>query len=416
MALFAQKGGRKDKIECYLAVDIGTEFIKCLVFEKQGKVGVVLGKGLARHSSGSMRGGMVINIPEATTDIKQAVDAAVKDAGVKPESLIMSLPGDLVESLVTTVHYRRARPEAHIDTAELKNIVYKVQWKAYEQIRQLMAGQAESQPDVKLINTTVIDTRVDGYKIDNPLGFQGGTVSLSIFNSFAPLVHLGALQTIADELELDLLSVAAGPYGLTKSLAIKSPEFSAIFVDVGAHTTDIVVVHEGGIVGIQSFALGGYAFDRALASHLKLSLERAEQVKIDYARGLLDKRSEAKLRDALRHAALTWARGVANALDEFNHLDVLPNRIFIGGGGAKLPEIRNALMTKAWAKDLPFAKKPYPSIMELSDIPDLSVREGLSLDLADMVALGLAHLMLESDTSEDVVGGMLRSIVLSMQV
>lgn len=418
MALFATKGGRKRSTEYFVALDTGTDWVKCLIFAKtEAAPAKVLGKSMLRHMPGSMRGGMVINIPQAVVTFKEGVDAAAKQAGIRPASLLMSMPGDLVKSLVTTVHYHRAQPESHIDSAELKNIIYKVQLKAYEQMRQLVAKeQEEGQLDVKLINTTVVDMRVDGYKITNPLGFQGGTVTLSIFNVFAPLVHLGALQAIADELEMDLVSVAAGPYALTRCLTTNEVELNSVFIDVGAQTTDLVVVSEGGISGIQSFAFGSAAFDQALASELKLSGERSEQTKIDYANDLLDKRSAAKLQPVLQATALVWARGVVQGLREFTHLDVLPNHIFIGGGGAGLPEIKNSLLTKAFTQPLPFTKKPYPSVIESTALTGVQLAEGVELERSDLTALGLVYLTLVTETPEDIVATLLKRIVLSMQV
>ncbi|MBN2585583.1 hypothetical protein JXA59_02955 [Patescibacteria group bacterium] len=418
MALFGQKGGRKKSTDYFVAVDAGTDLVKCLVFSKTDGVGAtILGGSTVPHVDGSMRGGMVINIPEAAVTFKKAVETAAHQANVRPTNLIMSMPGDLTKSLVTTVHYHRAQPEAHIDSGELKNIIYKVQLKAYEQMRQLMVKeQEEGSLDVKLINTTVVDMRVDGYKIANPLGFQGGTVTLSIFNVFAPLVHLGALQAIADELELDLISVAAGPYALTRCLTAHDENLSGIFIDVGAQTTDLVVVSEGGIAGIQNFALGGNAFSRVLASELKLSEDKAEQTKVDYGEDLLDKKSKGKLQPILQSVALMWARGVTQGLGEFTHLDVLPNRIFIGGGGAALPEIKNALMTKAFAEGLPFTKKPYPAVIESTELNDIALAEGVNLNRTDLVAAGLVYLTLATETPEDVVGTILRRIALSMQV
>jgi len=418
MAFFGQKGGRKKSTDYFVAIDVGTDLVKCLVFSKTTDAPVkILGKSIVPHVPGSMRGGMVINIPEAAVTFKKAVDGAAHQAGARPTNLLMSMPGDLVKSLVTTVHYHRAQPELHIDSGELKNIIYKVQLKAYEQMRQLMAKeQEEGSLDVKLINTTVVDMRVDGYKIANPLGFQGGTVTLSIFNVFAPLVHLGALQAVADELELDLVSVAAGPYALTRCLTAHEENLSGIFIDVGAQTTDLVVVSEGGIAGIQNFAMGGNAFSRALSAELKLSDDKAEQTKIDYASDALDKKSRAKLQPILQSAALMWARGVTQGLREFTHLDVLPNRIFIGGGGAALPEIKNALMTKAFIEGLPFTKKPYPAVIESTELNDIVLAEGVNLDRSDLVAAGLVYLTMFSETPEDVVGTILRRIALSMQV
>lgn len=417
MALFGPKGGRKKTADYFVALDPGTDLVKCLVFSKtEGSPTQVLGKSSILHTAGSLRGGMIINIPEAAITLRTAVDAAIKQANVRPSNLLISMAGDLVKSLVTTVHYHRAQPESHIDSAELKNIIYKVQLKAYEQMRQLVAKEQEEGPlDVKLINTTVVDMRVDGYKIANPLGFQGGTVTLSIFNVFAPLVHLGALQAIADELELDLISVAAGPYALTHCLAKLGESFSGVVVDVGAQTTDLVVMSEGGIAGIQSFAFGGEAFTRALVSGLKISDDKAEQTKLDYASDLLDKRSADKLQPILQDTASVWSRGVAQGLREFTHLDVLPNRIFIGGGGAGLPEIKNSLLTKAFIQGLPFTKKPYPTVIESAELMGITTAEGVTLDRTDLVALGLVYLINTTETPEDIVGSTLRRIVLSMQ-
>lgn len=416
MALFVINKGHKRRGESYVALDLGTEVIKALVLENQTNQCHVLGKGRAMHQAGTMRGGMVINIPEVATAVRRVVDMASQQAGIAPQKLLVSLSGDLVKSLVTTVHYHRARPDSHIDANELKNIIYKVQWKAFEQIRSLVAKEQEdAELGVKLINTTVVDVRIDGYKVANPLNFQGGVITFSIFNAFAPLVHLGATQALADELGLDLISVAAGPYALTKSLLIDNPEFNAVFIDVGSGLTDVAVVSEGGIFGMQNFALGGNAFSRNLASGLKIPLERAEQIKLDYSGGLLDKRSAAKVSKLLKPTAKLWAQGLAEALDEFNHLDVLPSKIFVAGGGAALPEIKSILLGKAWSEHLPFSKKPAPALIVPTDVPNTVLDNQVEIDLSDMVVLGLAQLSLGETAKEDIIGGILRRIVLNMQ-
>ena len=412
------KKREKQKLgEDYVAIDVGSEFVKCLIFRKENNHCFLLGKSRVKHSEGSMRGGMIINIPQALGTINEAYNKASEISKIKPTSLIMSLPGDLVKSLVTTVHYHRNYPESHLDATELKNIVYKVQWKAYEQMREVTAKiKEEAIPDVKLINTSVIDTRVDGYKITNPLGFQGGTVTLSIFNAFAPLVHLGALQSIADEINLDLISVAAGPYALSSSLLANQPDFSAIFIDIGSHITNVIVINEGGLLGIQSFAMGGNMFTKQLAQNLKLSNEKAEEVKIKYVLDLLKKKKlKGQIKEIFKQTALTWVDGVSVALEEFKHLHILPNKIFISGGGSNLEEIKNSLMTKKWSENLPFSKKPYPAIIDLDDLGFFTAQNDIKIDLFDTVVLGLAYLTLESDLKEDVISSMLRRIILSMQ-
>ncbi len=417
MFKWGKKGGKQKQGEDYVALDVGSEFVKCLIFRKENNHCLLLGKSRVKHTEGSMRGGMIINIPQALTTINEAVNKASEISKIKPTSLIMSLPGDLVKSLVTTVHYHRNHSESHIDATELKNIVYKVQWKAYEQMRELTTkNQEEIVPDVKLINTSVIDVKVDGYKITNPLGFQGGTVTLSIFNAFAPLVHLGALQSVADEINLDLISVAAGPYALTSSLIAGQSDFSAIFIDIGSHITNVIVINEGGLLGIQSFAMGGNMFTKQLVQNLKLSNEKAEELKKEYANKALGKKKlNDQIKAIFKQTALTWVDGVAVSLEEFKHLHILPSKIFISGGGSNLEEIKNSLMTKAWLKNLPFSKKPYPAIIDLANLDFFTAQNDTKIDLSDTVVLGLAHLTLESNLAEDVVSSMLRRIILSMQ-
>ena len=56
----------------------------------------------------------------------------------------------------------------------------------------------------------------------NPVGFQGRHVRISIFNAFAPLVHLGALQSVASQLDLELLEIVAEPYAVARVLGARA--------------------------------------------------------------------------------------------------------------------------------------------------------------------------------------------------
>lgn len=417
MALFATRKPKKSYSKSvYAAIDLGTEFIKCLVFETKEDNCVCLGKSAVQHTVGSMRGGAIINIPQIAIDLKKALEQATPEKVQQPNRVVMSLSGDLVKSLVTTIHYHRNVPNDHIDSNELKNLIHKSQWKALEQIRQLSSKENNNgQLEMKIINTTIVDTRIDGYKVSNPLNFQGNIVSLSLFNAFAPLSHLDSLESVANALDLEIVSIVAAPYALTKSLLVDNPEFSAIFIDIGAHSTDVAVVHEGGIFGMQSFALGGEAFTRKLAVDLKITPIQAEKIKIDYSKKMLDKRSEAKVKKSMQTIAATWSRSVAESLDEFSHLDVLPQEIFVGGGGAPLPEITKSLQTKSWAESLPFTKKPKAILLQGQDVSCLKLPETISLNSNDFVVSGLSNLILNLPDRTAELNSILSRIMTNMK-
>jgi hypothetical protein len=107
--------------------------------------------------------------------------------------------------------------------------------------------------------------------------------------------------------------------------------------------------------------------------------------------------------------------GVELGLKEFSDLKLLPNRIYLTGGSASLPELRRVLLTKDWASELPFSSKPYPEIIPADNIDNAIDEVGLDWGPQDLPPLGLAKLLLDLTSENDVVTAMLQSIIRSMK-
>ncbi|MCX6763983.1 MAG: pilus assembly protein PilM [Candidatus Moranbacteria bacterium] len=405
-----------------LSLDIGTEVVKALVFridEETGN-GVVTGVGRSRQRLSDMQSGAVSDISGVIENSKKAIEAAKSKAGIKRvQKAIIGIAGELVKGTTTTVHYERINPEIRIDLPELKNIVQKVQWKAFDRIRQQLAWETgHSEIDIKLINAAIVDVHIDGYRVMNPVGFQGRDVSIAVFNAYAPMIHLGALQTIADELRLDLLSIAAEPYAVARSMGFDDMvDFNAIFIDIGGGTTDIAVVRNSGLEGTKMFALGGRAFTKRLAQELGIGFEEAEILKIKYAEGRLGSDVSDKIEAILQDDCEVWLSGVELALSEFADSDNLPYRFFLCGGGSGLPGIKKVLMDQSWFKNskLPFAKTPQISFLQPRDVVNIVDETGELRDPQDVTPMGLANLALDLVGEEKVMAGILRRTVKMMQ-
>jgi cell division protein FtsA len=281
----------KHQDELFLALDIGTEVVKALVFrvDHEQRRGTVIGVGRARQKVGNMQSGAVSDIRGVIVSAREAIETAKAVAGIKRvEKSIIGIAGELVKGTTTTVHYERVNSEIKIGMPELKMIIEKVQEKALERIKKQLIWETGQEIEIKLINAAIVDVRIDGYRVLNPLNFQGREVSMSVFNAYAPLTHLGAIETISDELDLDLLSIVAEPYAVARSVEVEDMlDFSAIFIDIGGGTTDIAVVRNGGLEGTKMFALGGRAFTKRLAQEYQINFESAEKMKIDYSNGQL---------------------------------------------------------------------------------------------------------------------------------
>jgi cell division protein FtsA len=420
MSLFSKFLNRKRSSKnSALALDIGTEVAKALIFDidpEKGK-GVVVGVGKVRQNLGDMTGGAVSDIAGVVETCEKAISIAEKQAGTQPRQCVIGIAGELVKGATTTVRYERTKPRAKIDMSELKNIVQKIQWKAFERIRQQLSWETgQSEIDVKLINAAVVDVKIDGYRVTNPIGFQGKEVSISVFNAYAPLVHLGALQSIALELGLDLLSIAAEPYAVARCMgAENASEFSAIFIDIGGGTTDIAVVREGGIEGAKMFALGGRAFTKRISTELGLNFEEAEKIKLDYSAQKIGIQIARKVEEALRSDYDVWLSGVEISLGEFSGADLLPSKIFLCGGGSKLPGIVKSLNGTNWIKNLPFAKKPTVEFLYPKDVANVLDKTGLLREPEDVTPMGLANLALDLAGEEGVISSVLRRAVRIIQ-
>jgi cell division protein FtsA len=400
------------------ALDVGTEFAKALVFEiDESGHGTVRGVGRKRQGLSHMQSGTVADIAAVVDNCAVALQEAEEMAGFRPSQVVIGIAGELVKGFTTTLTQERKRPEIPISDAELTKLIDQVQKEALREAERSITWETGlPHVDVRLVHSAIVGASIDGYGLTNPVGFQGRHVKIGIFNAFAPLVHLGALQSVASQLDLELLEVVAEPYAVARVLGAENVrQAGALFVDVGGGTTDVALVRQGGIEGTRMFALGGRAFTKSIVDRLDLPFPRAEALKVDYARGLPIAEHDA-VAEIVGEDASVWAAGVELVMEELAAGEMLPSRIHLCGGGSRLPEIRQALAAERFWKQLPFARPPEVAIMSPDQIESISDATELLVDQQDVTPLGLAWQAIEIQTSEDPLDAALRRVLRAMKV
>jgi cell division protein FtsA len=241
-------------------------------------------------------------------------------------------------------------------------------------------------------------------------------VRISVFNAFAPLIHLGALQTVASMLDLELVAIVAEPYAVAQCMDDDQVhQAGALFVDVGGGTTDVALVRQGGIEGTRMFALGGRAFTKSLADRLDLPFARAEETKVDYAKGV-DVERKKEIGEIIGEDVAVWQAGVELVLEEFARSGMLPGRIYLCGGGARLPQIGAALRDPALSKHLSFARPPQVDAIKVKQVAKVTDATGLLIDEQDITPMALANQALQMTAPESPLDSALRRVLRQMKV
>jgi cell division protein FtsA len=400
------------------ALDVGTEFAKALVFEiGDDRRGTVRGVGRKRQGLAHMQSGTVADISAVVDNCAVALQEAEEMAGFRPQQVVIGIAGELVKGFTTVLDQQRVKSDTPITDAELSKLIEGVQRQAMREAERSVTWETGlPSVDVRLVHAAAVGAWIDGYAVTNPVGFQGRNVRIAIFDAFAPLVHLGALQTVAAKLDLELIAVVAEPYAVARVLDSEQVrQGGALFIDIGGGTTDVALVRQGGIEGTRMFALGGRAFTKSIADRLDLPFPRAEALKVDYARGIAGDRTE-DVRRIVADDIAVWAAGVELVLEELAAGDQLPGRIHLCGGGSRLPETREALADEAFWRRLPFARPPEVTILSPDQIETVADTTKMLEDQQDVTPMGLAYQAIELGTSSGVLDASLRRVVRSMRL
>lgn len=393
MVLNKLKKINKTSDEDYLvALDIGTEFVKALIAKLEGDELNIVGVGRARQEVSDMHSGAIADIAGVVRNCEEALAQAEESAGLQAKRVVIGIAGELVKGVTDTIRYRRPQPDRPLDDTEMEFIIEKVQERAQLKAqKQIALETGNSEVEVKLVNSALVGIHIDGYKVSNPIGFQGRDVAVQIYTAFAPMVHIGALERVADELSLELLAVAAEPFAVSRSVLGNdgNSNFTAILADVGGGTTDIAVVNDGGVEGTKMFGIGGRSFTQTIAGDMNLSYKDAEKLKVNITNEQIKPSVRKEVNESIDKTLEVWVAGVELALSEFESVDHLPNRILLCGGGSSLEKLVVALEASSWHKSLPFTKKPTVHHINPQEVLGVTDSTGDITDHTFITSMGL---------------------------
>ena len=382
--------------ELILAIDIGTEVLKTVLFRCSDMGVHILRSSRIFQQQHAMRSGVIRSLDTVIENCKlgfnEVIDELPEDN--RPKRVVMGIAGELIHGVSIVVNYdREGQVSKEVDEKEQKQIFDQVQENVLSSGRKELAEKYGMDPeDIEVLHITVTGVEIGGMSVDSLVGFTGKQVRLNFYASFAPKTYLEALRKVAESLELDVLGIVSQPFVMARVMeGATEKHFSGIFVDVGGGTTDVALVQKGNVADTQIFAFGGRVFTKRIAKEMNLDYRHAEARKLKYSNGELDSKLSTKVRSLLGADLDLWVESLNIALASMDDVDVFPPTMYLCGGGAMLPDLRRAVIEYPWSENLKFERFPKVLLITPDKLEMVHDKHQQLKDAMDITPAGLSR-------------------------
>lgn len=325
----------------HVGLDIGTSYVRCVIGtrdESDAAAISVIGHGVAANQG--MRRGVIMHVDETVEAIVQAITEAERIAGVRVENATVNVNGAHVSGMNSRGTIAISSPNREItpeDRERVEEAAAIVKLPANREILQVFAK----------------NYRLDGQdNLKDPVGMHGVRLEVDCHILTASSPNVRNLDLALEKAQVrpqhhTVSSLAAAEAVLDRN----QKEAGTAVLDIGAGTTNLVVIEDGEIQHIAVIPMGGIHITNDLAIGLKTDLEVADQVKLKHVQ--LGDKTDKTFRIIVDGTGYTFEQAEANMIAEarveelLEYVDKelqrihrsrkLPGGVVLVGGSAALP-------------------------------------------------------------------------------
>lgn len=265
------------KMPHFTGLDVGTANVRCIagMLEQHENENVLSIIGVGTSKNYGMRKGAVVHVEDVAQAISDAVSEAERMAGVRINGATINVNGAHINSQPSHGTVAISSPDRQISDDD--------------RLRAEETAAVIHLPD----NREIIQVFAKNYKIDgqdnikDPVGMQGVRLEVDTLVVTAGTPLLRTLDSALEKAQMSIhhhtvSSIAAAEAVLDRH----QKESGTAVVDIGAGTTNLVILEEGEVEHLAVIPIGSKKLTDDLAIGLKTDLEIAEEVKLIH--GTLD--------------------------------------------------------------------------------------------------------------------------------
>jgi cell division protein FtsA len=386
---------REQQTEYFVGLDIGTSEVRCVVGTADPtdpSKPAIIGHGSAPNLG--MRKGVIAHLDDVVEAAGKALDEAERVSGFQIHSATVNINGAHVAGIdskgviaISTAN-REITQEDRLRVEEAATIV-------------------NLPPNREIIQVFAKNYRIDGQdNIKDPVNMHGVRLEVDTHIVTAATPNVNAVHGALEKLSVQpshktVSSLAAAEAVLNR----QQKEAGTLLLDIGAGTTNLVIIEDGEVQYVGVLPVGGIHLTNDLAIGLKTDLDVAEKVKVQHAT-LASEKSKLKnvkvshnkdnyMFEVEEINMITEARMeelfelIERELKRIQKARRLPGGVVIVGGVAKLPGIAEFATEKL---QLAARLGKLDRVGGLADtVSDVSYTTAVGLMLLDMLLAPQTH-------------------------
>ena len=325
----------------YVGLDVGTSQVRCVIGTRDSNdpsAISVIGHGISQNKG--MRRGVIMHVDETVEAIVQAITEAERIAGVRVETATINVNGAHVAGMNSRGTIAISSPNREI-TAEDRERVEEA------------AAIVKLPANREILQVFAKNYRLDGQdNLKDPVGMHGVRLEVDCHIITASTPNVRNLDLALEKAQVrpqhhTVSSLAAAETILDRN----QKEAGTAVLDIGAGTTNLVIIEDGEIQHIAVIPIGGIHITNDLAIGLKTDLEVADQVKLKHVH--LGDKTDKTFRIIVDGSGHTFEQSETNMIAEarveelLDYVDKelqrvhrsrkLPGGVVLVGGTAGLP-------------------------------------------------------------------------------
>jgi len=253
-----------------LSIDIGSSKTVALIADIENEPTIT---GVGIKKSRGIKKGIIVNIEQAATSIKQAVNDAKRMAGIDVNKAIVSISTAYTQN--TKSHGIVNIPTNEITISEINRAIQQALY------------NATIPNDYVIIQALPYNFKVDDMSsdIEDPEGMSGSRLEVSVHITMAQKSGVENTKKMLKTAGLKIENIVLSSFASSiSSLNEDEKQQGAALVDIGATTSDLIVFKENSVRHIDFIGIGSYHITNDLAMALHTPIKEAELIKLNISK------------------------------------------------------------------------------------------------------------------------------------